>query len=164
MYIDYYNFKTLPYSTIEDARWALPNFTHFKEVKIEYNDNFNKTYGRAIEAVCLAKFALTLENNEKEFLSSFQIDYITKVFWYPTTWEFSYKNTEFKYIIKSGTQMGGWGNEFETRSNTIVRISHVLRSQLIDLMKEIQNKWPEQRQKELFEHIICIAKSGKYNH
>ena len=97
-----------------------------------------------------------------DFLKYYKIDFVTKVFWENTTWEISYKPSEYKYTVKSGTQMGTYGDEFSTRHNTNPWISRNMESQVRSLLREARNNWPSARFAELYERIKKIGLSSSY--
>lgn len=148
-----YTFTVLPYGDIESARLAIPNACHFSCFKLKRDANYSKMEGRILTGFIVGKAMLCIEDKFYEFLQNYHIEYITKVFWDDTSWEINYKSSEYTYKVFSGTRMGGWSTEYETRRDSCANIGRIMISQSKELLRVAEREWPHQRFIELYNRV-----------
>ena len=167
MFSDFLHRKFKPYLTVDEAIDVIASTASRGDIKIVLNEDVMKTQFSLNRALQTSKAFKTIEDNFDVFRKKYNIEYVSKLFWDDTTWEISYNYSQFKYTIKSGSDMGGWGQEYKTRKNEVVYISSTINSQIVHVLYEAKKIWPSERFDIFYSKFLVIAQSGtrdEYSH
>lgn len=152
-----------PYSNLSCLKIAIINHSSAK-IWIKVRDNIEKVKLSLVRATVLMKFALTIENNSQDFLRHYQILYEPKLLKEKTSWSVRYIDSDYKFIISTGAEIGDGELKLGDVKNRIVPIWGILHSQICNVLAELKKQWPEAIYENLISELHQIGLSNNSQH